>query len=180
MYPRSIVVVALAAHCVLSLAQTVYESKDKAGAVFSDRPSPGASAVQLQAPNVVDTPATTPAPAPTPASAPPAYRKLVVTRPAEQGTIHSNTGEFGVSANVTPPLRPGDRIRVLLDGNLVPTVFRSASLRISESDWQATAMGNGNQHTIQLAVVDAAGKPWIESAPVSFYVQRAAIGAQRR
>jgi hypothetical protein len=178
---RWMIALALAAHGIAAMAQTVYESKDKAGPVFSDRPSAGASAVELQAPNVVSPPAATPKPVPPPsAAAPPPYRRFVVARPAEQTTVHTNTGEFGISANLTPPLRPGDRVRVLLDGNLLPGTYRSTQLRISESDWQSAAVGHDGEHTLQLAVVGADGKPWIESEPVRFYVRRAAVGGTRR
>jgi hypothetical protein len=105
---------------------------------------------------------------------------LVITRPAEQDTVHSNTGEFGIAANLSPPLRPNDRVRVLLDGNLVPTVFRSTELRLSLADWQAAAVGSNGEHTLQLAVVDADGKPSIESAAVRFYLRGAAVGGKKR
>jgi hypothetical protein len=176
-----ILAAALAAHAASAGAQTVYESKDKAGPVFSDRPSAGAVPVELPPPNVVSTPAVKPVPdAPAPSASAPAYRRLVIQRPAEQDMVHSNNGAFGVSAQLSPPLRPNDRIRVMIDGNLVPTVFRSTDLRISEQDWQATAVGNNSEHTLQLAVVDGNGKPWIESAPVRFYLRGVAVGGKRR
>lgn len=176
---RWILAAALAACATAPLAQTVYESKDKAGPVFSDKPSAGAVPVDVPPPNVASPPMARPA-APPASSAAPAYRRLVITRPAEQDMIHSNTGEFGVSANLSPPLRPKDRVRVLLDGNLVPTVFRSTNLRLSSADWQSAALGSNGEHTLQLAVVDADGKPWIESAPVRFYLRSAAVGGTRR
>jgi hypothetical protein len=169
---------ALAACAMSPSAQTVYESKDKAGPVFSDKPSPGAKPLQLEAPNVVSPPAATPAP-PQPAASAPAYRRLVISRPANQDSVHSNDGAFGISAQLSPPLRPDDRVRVLIDGNLVPTVFRSTSPRITAADWQATALGGRGEHTLQLAVVDANGVPKIESPIISFYVHRAAVGARR-
>ena len=176
---RWILAATLAACTMASLAQTVYESKDKAGPVFSDKPSAGAVPVEVQPPNVVSPPAVKPAPPPAPSAAP-AYRRLVITRPAEQDMIHSNTGEFGISANLSPPLRPNDRVRVLLDGNLVPTVFRSTNLRLSLADWQSAALGSNGEHTLQLAVVDANGTPWIESAPLRFYLRGVAVGGTRR
>jgi hypothetical protein len=169
---------ALAACAMSPSAQTVYESKDKAGPVFSDKPSPGAKPLQLETPNVVSPPTATPAP-PQPAASAPAYRRLVISRPANQDSVHSNDGAFGISAQLSPPLRPDDRVRVLIDGNLVPTVFRSTSPRITPADWQATALGDRGEHTLQLAVVDANGVPKIESPIVSFYVHRAAVGARR-
>ncbi len=171
---------ALLAACTMApLAQTVYESKDKAGPVFSDKPSPGAKPVQLETPNVVSPPAATPAP-PQPAARAPAYRRLVISRPANQDALHSNDGGFGISAQLSPPLRPNDRVRVLIDGNLVPTVFHSTNPRITPADWQASALGDRGEHTLQLAVVDANGVPAIESPIVTFYLHRAAVGGTRR
>ena len=170
----------LAAHGA-ALAQTVYESKDAAGPVFSDRPSPGAVPVQLPPPNVVSPPPMQPAPAPaTPAAAAPAYRRLAIVRPAAQDMVHSNTGAFDISARLSPRLRPEDRVRVLIDGNPVPTLFRSTSIRISEQDWRAAATGDSGEHTLQLAVVDADGRPWIESEALRFYLRGVAAGGRRR
>ena len=181
MKPTWIIATVLVAHAMAPLAQTVYESKDKAGPVFSDRPSPGAVPVELPPPDVVSPPAVKPAPdAPAPSASAPAYRRLVIVRPAEQDMVHSNNGAFEIRANLSPPLRPNDRVRVLIDGNLVPTVFRSTSLQISESDWRSAAMGNNSEHTLQLAVVDANGTPWIESAPLRFYLRGVAVGGTRR
>jgi hypothetical protein len=173
---RWIIAAALAAYGIAPMAQTVYESKDGGGPMFSDRPFAGAVALSLDRPNVVSTPATTPKVAPASSTAVTLpYRRFVINRPAEQNTVHTRTGEFGISASVSPPLRSSDRIRVLLDGKLLPSLHRGTNLRISESDWQSAAIGNQGEHQIQLAVVDADGKPWIETAPLSFFVQRAAV-----
>jgi hypothetical protein len=180
MSPRWIFVALLTASSAASLAQTVFETRDKAGPVFSDKPSPGAVAVDVTPQNVVSPPQVAPPPPPPAASAAPAYRRLVITRPADQDMVHSNTGAFGISASLSPPLRPNDRVRVLLDGNLVPTVFRSTSVRLTEADWQSAALGTGGEHTLQLAVVDADGRPWIQSDPVRFYLRGASVGGGRR
>lgn len=170
----------LATHAMApAWAQTVYESKDKSGPVFSDKPSAGAAAVQLQAPNVVTVPAATAPAPPASATAPPPYRRFVIDRPAAQDTVHSNTGEFAISATLTPALRPSDRVRVLLDGNLLNGVYRSTGVRIGASDWSWAAAGTNSEHSVQLVVVDAAGKPLIESPAVRFYVRRAAVGGKR-
>ena len=57
MKPSWIIAAVLAAHAAATLAQTVYESKDKSGPVFSDRPSAGAVPVEVSPPNVVSAPA---------------------------------------------------------------------------------------------------------------------------
>ena len=178
---RYILALALWAFALVAPAQTVYESQGKSGPVFSDRPSPGASSVELPPPNVVSTPRiTAPTPAPS-AAARPHYSTLVISLPEPQGTVHSNTGAFDVRARLSPPLRPSDRVGVSIDGNVVPTLFRSTNLRISEADWRSTAIGEGNgEHVLQLAVLDADGVALIESAPVRFYIKRTAVGGRRR
>lgn len=155
-------------------AQTVYESKDKAGPVFSDRPTQGAKPVDLPPPNVIQTP-------PLPkqgaaAAAAPGYTALTIAAPAAESTYRPNTGPLDVSAQSTPALRAraGDRIRVKLDGTLLPGSYSSAKLRIGEQDWQAAA-STDRQHTLQLQIVDRSGAVLIESAPVAFYVQRATV-----
>ncbi|HMN77447.1 MAG TPA: hypothetical protein PKC97_15390 [Burkholderiaceae bacterium] len=179
MNPRWIAAIAIATLAGAALAQTVYETRDKNGPVFTDRPSAGASAVQLQAPNVIAMP---PAPQAVPASGPalPAYRELVIDAPEAQGSIHSNTGAFDVRARLSPALRGSDRIQVSLDGNVLKARFRGPNLRVTEADWNAAANGDDALHTIQLTVVDAKGEPLIASAPVGFYMQRATVAKQRR
>jgi len=177
---RWIVITALLATAASAGAQTVYESKGKSGPVFSDKPSSGASAVELSPANVVSVPAAVP-PAPAPsAAARPHYSTLHVVMPEAQGTVHTNTGAFDVEARVQPPLRPADRVRVQLDGRVVPTVFRSTKLHLSEADWQATATGHDGEHVLQMAVVDAQGVVLVESAPVRFFVKRSVAGGRRR
>jgi len=175
-----LIAAALAAQATALFAQTVYESKDKAGPVFSDRPSSGATPIELPPPNVVSPPPVAKPAPPEPAASAPAYRRYVITRPAEQDMVHSNTGAFEIRASLSPPLRPSDRVRVLIDGNLVPTIYRSASPHITESDWRSAATGSDGEHTLQLAVVDADGVPRIESALVRFYLRGVAAGGGRR
>ena len=179
---RPLVAVLLAVGCTVAAAQgPVYESKDKAGPVFSDQPSPGARPIDLPPPNVIDTPRTPP-PQPAPAApAAPAYTSLVISGPENRGTIDSNTGEFDVRITTVPVLRTaaGDTIRVRLDGNLLPQSYRSPELRVTAADWQAAARDNV-EHTLQVSIVDRAGRTLIESAPVSFYAHRATVHRGRR
>ncbi len=177
---RWIVAAALAAHAVVALAQgAIYESKDKAGPVFSDKPSPGASVVDLPPPNVIQSPQIAPA-SPPPAVAAAPYRSLAIVSPASEGTVHTNTGAFDVSARAVPALRGGDRIRLSLDGKRLASSFRSVNLRIEESDWLQAAGAERADHTLQIAIVDKQGAVLIESAPVRFYVHRATAGGGRR
>jgi len=176
-----IVAVALGAHGAVSMGQTpVYESKDKAGPVYSDKPSPGAQAVDLAAPNVLElSKVAPPAPPPTVAALTP-YRSLSIVSLTSETTVHTNTGAFEFSVRAVPALRPGDRIRIRLDGRQLPSSFRSTQLRVGESDWKGAASADNPTHTVQVAIVDTQGTVLIESAPVRFYVQRATAAKQRR
>jgi hypothetical protein len=172
----------IATLCTLAAAQTVYESKDKSGAtVFSDKPSPGAKPVDLPPPNVVQT-APLPKQAPAPA-APAAYQSIAVTVPADGGTVHSNTGAFAVTVRISPALRAkaGDRIRLSLDGNVLPTAYASRKINLTDADWAAAAAADSEaQHRLQAAVVDSSGAVKLESAPVSFFVRRATAHRRAR
>jgi hypothetical protein len=163
----------------LAAAQTtVYESKDKAGPVFSDKPSAGAAVVDLPPPNVVAGPKPAPVAAPQPAVAA-AYRSLNIASPANGATLHTNTGEFELSARLNPALRPADSLRIKLDGQWLSSTFRSTRLRVTASDWQAAANASTVEHSVQLVVVDAQGAVLIESAPLRFYVHRASVAGKR-
>jgi Domain of unknown function (DUF4124) len=154
-----------AALCTLAAAQTVYESKDKSGAtVFSDKPTPGSKPMDLPPPNVVTMP---PLPKRGPAPAPVfAYQSLAVATPEEQGTVHSNTGGFEVRIKISPALRvkTGDRIRLKLDGNLLPASYSSGEIALTDADWQTSATSTSGDHTLQ----------------VSFYARRATVRRSTR
>ena len=158
---------------------TVYESRDKSGKVYSDKPTPGAEPVDLPPPNVVSMPQPAPVAPPAPASAP-AYRSLVFVSLTQGGTIHSNTGAFDFSVRAAPALRSADRFRISLDGTLLPGSYRSPNLHVSEADWGRAARSDNVEHTLQVAIVDGEGKVLISSDTISFYAQRATVGGRRR
>jgi len=166
--------------CVAASAQTtVYESKDKAGPVFSDKPSPGAAPVDLPPPNVVSMPKPAAVAPPAAASAPP-YRSLVLVSPVNHATVHSNSGSMNISARATPPLRRGDSLRVTIDGQVLPGRYRSLDLGLTASDWGRVSVVHNVEHTLQLAIVDERGEVAIESLPVRFWLRRATVGAATR
>jgi hypothetical protein len=178
---RRIAVMVLGACCAASLAQTtVYESKGGTGPVYSDKPSPGARVADLPPPNVIASPELAPQAPSLPTAAPPPYRSLSIVSLADEGTIHTNTGAFEFSARSVPALRASDRIRIRLDGRMLPSSFRSTLLRVSESDWRGAFGADRPDHTLQLAIVDAQGRVLIESASVRFYTQRATVRRQLR
>jgi len=112
----------------VALAQTVYESQDKEGPVFSDTPRPDAQPVDLPPANVIDSP--TPAqqqPVSQPAS--PGYTAVTILSPQDQGTVHSNTGEFQVSLALTPALQGDNTIQHISRRDNVAHVALLAAVR---------------------------------------------------
>ena len=173
MATRLFLVMLLASWSALAAAQgTVYESKDKAGPVFSDQPSPGSKPVELGPANVIQV---EPLPKQKPAAAPaPYYTALAISSPENGGTLHDNTGAFDVSVRLVPALRTarGDRIQAKLDGRSLTRSFSSAKFGVTEADWQNNANPDNTEHTLQVVVLDKTGAVLLESAPVKFFMRR--------
>ena len=164
---------ALSAWSIGVVAQ-VYESKEKGGVpVFSDTPTQGAKPVDLPPPNVVNTPQPAQPQAPS-APAAPSYVQLAILAPAQQDTVHTNTGAFDVQVSLAPTLRPGDAFVVTLDGNALPGRYTSANISLTEQDY-ASAAAATHQHSLSVAVVDSNGNVLMSSNAVSFYVDRSTI-----
>lgn len=160
----------------VALAQTVYESEDKEGPVFSDTPSPGAQPVDLPPANVIDNPTPVQQQSQPAASG---YTSVVILSPQAQGTVHSNTGEFQVSLALTPALQGDNAISISLDGTTLPTLRYSLQFNITPDEWQSAAKDNV-LHELEVAVLDGSGNPLITANPVQFYVHRAFIRRQVR
>jgi hypothetical protein len=187
--PLLALLLALAQALPATAQTTVYESMDAQGnVVFSDKPSPGARAIDLPPPNVIQTdplPPPTEKAAPTPgaikksnddADTTPVYSSLAIASPGEQDSIYTNTGAFDVTLKIDPDLQTeqGDVIRLKLDGTLVPQQFSTPTISISSADWAASATDD-TAHTLQAAILDKKGKVLIESSPVTFYAHRATV-----
>lgn len=178
---RLLIPMLLAIGPALAAAQgTVYESKDKAGPVFSDRPSPDAKPIELVPPSVIQT-----TPVPREQLAPVAqalyYTAISISSPENAGTIHSNTGAFDVSVQLQPALRTarGDRIKARLDGKVLTRSFSSVKFGVTEADWQKAANPDDVEHTLQVVILDKTGAVLIESASVKFYAHRATRARSR-
>jgi Domain of unknown function (DUF4124) len=166
---------ALALLTSVAAAQTVYESKEKSGVpLFSDQPAPNAIEIQLPPPNVIEAPKLPQAPE-QPAAAP-GYKSLQILSPQNQGTIHSNTGQFNVKVSLSPALRKsrGDAFVLSINGAPLPRKFKSNTLQVLPDDWQNVPPTVADTQ-IQVAVVDNNGKVLIESGPVQFYLRRTSI-----
>ncbi len=137
----------------------IYESTGKDGVPeFSGQPTPGATEVTLPPPNVIDTAAPQAQPAPQ-QEGPTGYAQLAILFPADQGTLHTNTGAFDLKVALQPALNAGDSFVVTLDGTPLAGRYTSGDIAVSEQDFQSAASDNV-QHQLQVAVVD----PWRQRA----------------
>lgn len=179
----SLIVATLAGMLVVASvsAQPVYESLDKSGgAVFSDTPSAGASAVALPPANLMEAPSVPLAAPPAPPSDYLPYTAISIVTPQDGGTVHSNDGRFSMQVAISPTLQrdQADAITVMLDGNLLPDRRTTTSFDITPSDWQYSNSAN-IEHELVVAVVDAAGNALLVSSPIHIFVHRAAVGGAR-
>lgn len=159
---------------LLAAAQNpIYQSTDKSGPVFSDTPSPGATPVDLQPINVIQTPRIAPATG-SPDPAPAAYDRLLITAPASDSTIWVNSGTVPVQVFLQPPLNStlGDTLQVRVNGNLLPRTFTGNTISIPSSDFVTSADTDNIEQSLQVAVVATSGKVLIESPPVRLYLRR--------
>ena len=149
-----------------ALAETVYKSVDEAGnVIFSDRPGAEAETLDLQpAPTIKNPnpPAYRPPPAPVAAPAP--YHSLTITSPQNDQGLRSNTGDFSVALSLSPPLKPGHRIIITLDGR---EIANGAETRATVKN------ADRGSHILGARVIDAAGQTLITTSSI-FHLLRVA------
>jgi len=94
------------------------------------------------------------------------YTHLAITSPEDQAVVRDNAGNVAVSTDLEPPLQPGDKLAILLDGQQVGQAA-GTSLNLSNVD--------RGTHTLQVAVQDADGHTLIESSTVTFTLKRTSL-----
>ena len=92
------------------------------------------------------------------------YTRLAIVVPADEATIHDDGGTVPVRLVVVPPLQAasGDRIRVRLDGWVLPIAWSRPTFALEDVDRGA--------HKLQALITDARGIILAESAPIDFSV----------
>jgi hypothetical protein len=158
------------------VAEEAYRWVDEAGVVhYSDRPEPGAEAIDLPTYEPKPGSSTT-----TPASSrsrggasqsgdaaePFGYTSLTVASPASEETLWNIEGVLNVSLSLQPGLRSGHRLQVYFDGT---------PQTVTGTSFQLEGVYRG-QHNLQAEVIDQSGNLMIRSEPSRFYVQQNAIG----
>lgn len=91
------------------------------------------------------------------------YTALVIQSPANDETIRENTGNLTVVAALTPEIRPGHRLRLLLDGVLVGEG--------SQAVFDLLNIDRGS-HTLTTELVDQSGTVLISSSTTTFHMMR--------
>lgn len=149
-------------------ASEIYRYTDAQGnTVFTNQPPEHVQAapVELSPTNSVDIRTPEPPPAPVsetqPGSQP--YRHVVLLGIPEGNALRANNGTFVVSAELDPPLRPGHRLRFVLDGIPQAEPSQATSLQLYNVE--------RGQHRLEVQVLQ--GERVIQrSEPQLFTVQR--------
>ena len=153
-------------------AQPIYRSVDESGnVVFSDQPPPPgqeAEEVKLGDLNTAAPPeplprATPEQKKPEPAPAP----SVTITSPADEATIAMGPGNFSVSGRAEPPLGPGERLQLFMDGEAVGPPQTGAS-------WGLQGVLRG-PHDLVIRRVTGSGRAVAESDAVRVYVLRPSV-----
>jgi hypothetical protein len=137
---------------------------------FSDRPVEGARQIELAGAQAVSTQTRRPTGRSTTAqSDEPAapYQTVDIVSPSEQETLWNIGGTLNVQARFQPPLQPGHRYDVSLDGqrrNLNATSLRVALPNVFRGT-----------HTLQLIVLDATGTELMRSPTRNIVVQQTSL-----
>jgi hypothetical protein len=160
-------------------AAKTYRWVDAQGVVhYSDTPQPGAQQVTLppaqtySAPPAQGTPppaaaATATATGGSPPESEETYQSCAITQPVAETSLFS-PDSVHVAVTLDPPLRDGDRLEVLMDGQPLPSRSPTAtSLEAAQPDRGA--------HVLSAVVRDSSGKMVCSSSGVTFYVQRPSV-----
>tara|TARA_R110002110_G_scaffold6830_1_gene34086 strand:+ start:15497 stop:16027 length:531 start_codon:yes stop_codon:yes gene_type:complete len=166
-------------HCLLLLllllpwalqAQPIYKSTDAQGnVVYTDKPpAEGVASEEIKLKRLNTAPAPEPQPQRTretgnDAESRPAPAVSIVA-PEDQTVIPMGGGDFNVQASVTPPLGPGERLQLRLNGTASGEPQASTS-------WSLRNVLRGG-HDLSIDRLDADGEVVAQSDPVHVQVMR--------
>jgi hypothetical protein len=100
--------------------------------------------------------------------------QVAILAPADQDTIHDNSGNLAVAVKVEPPINPkdGTSIRILLDG-------KPAARDSSRMNFILTGVERG-EHSLQALLIDRQGHTLSVSDTVDFTMWQASVNAPPR
>lgn len=150
----------------MALAGPIYKWVDENGVIhYSDQPHENAEKLHLGTPQTYK-PTQYAEPDAAATAAPAASYRCAVTSPTDQQSF-PNANTVGVSAQVDPSPSSDYQIFVLLDGRVVPGQ--------PTDSLQFTLNVERGEHTVAVALRDAAGKVACQSAGVTFFVQQTSV-----
>jgi hypothetical protein len=188
--------VAMLAWCLLGLpfcaaqaqTQTVYEMRGPNGPVYSDKPMPGARAIELPPLNVVDfksaSPATLASPQPPPTRKPESgkviasgYRSFAIAVPENNGSIVAPAAVFEVRLELEPALLLGEghAFTVSLNGKPIGQRFTASEFMIPTEFWGDTLPPPNQRYQLSARIVDREGATLKEAVPVVFTLRNTAV-----
>jgi hypothetical protein len=170
---RSVAVATLGLLSATALADnggktTVYKWVDAQGVVhYSDQPHPNAQKLEIQGAQTYAAPAEplTPSYATTQAAEPSgsAYQTCVIAQPADQQML-MNVYSATAVVQTSPQLRPGDDVRLFVDGKQMPGSGMSFTFKVYRG-----------QHSVQAIIEDDTGQIVCETSTVTFFVHQPSI-----
>ena len=172
---KLVAILGLVIACVVSgsvLAQKIYRTVDEHGnVVFSDQPpAPGQEGEQVELGDLNTAPPPEPLPRPAPERREPEPAPeptVTITSPADETTIAMGPENFSVSGRAEPPLGPGERLQLLMDGEAVGAPQASAN-------WRLEGVLRG-PHDLVIQRVTSTGKAIAQSDPTRVYVLRPSV-----
>ena len=102
-----------------------------------------------------------------PAEKPVEYQSFTIMSPANDEAVRSNSGDVTIQLSLLPELQKKHYIIVILDG---AKVHEGSSTSVT-----LTNLDRGT-HTISAQVQDARENTLLASDPITFHLQRAAVG----
>lgn len=149
-------------------AQTIYRSTDAQGnVVFTDKPPAAGVAneeIRLRQLNTAPAPEVQPPRRPDVDTQPQQRPTVRIVAPEDQSVIPMGGGDFNVQASVAPPLAPGERLQLQIDGAVSGEPQGGTS-------WSLRNVFRGG-HNLSIQRLDADGKVIAESDPVHVQVMR--------
>lgn len=163
---RTILLCCLVTNIGISQAE-IYQWTDSQGNVhFSDEPHPNAKSIELPKAQTfsspkIELPKTDDK---TTNGKPQASYTIKILAPVDEATIRNNQNTINVSLDITPSLKKGDKVQIVLDGTPIGSPVKNTSFIINDV-YRGT-------HTIVAKVVNKDGKVLNTSKAVTFFMKQ--------
>ena len=95
------------------------------------------------------------------------YTHFAIASPTNDATIRNNAGNVQVAFDIRPPLQPGHRVQLLMDGKVISE---------SRSVIQSAVNVDRGAHSISAKIIDASNKTIRTTSAITVHVKRATAG----